>query len=190
MILLIAVVIGLAATIIRARLRHRTLKLSKLRLEWLVFVSVLPQIFVFQIPWTARLIPENIVPYIQILSMLGLLIFVGANFSTPGFWVLGLGLLANFIVISTNGGWMPIHQETLHTLVPAKPINTWEIGTRLGYSKDIIMTIANTNFVFLSDVITLPQWFPYKFAFSLGDIFISTGTAILLWSLSEKEISK
>ncbi len=71
-----------------------------------------------------------------------------------------------------------------------KPINTWEIGSRLGYSKDFIMTIADTNFVFLSDVITLPQWFPYKFAFSLGDIFISTGSDRLWSHLSEKEISK
>lgn len=153
----------------------------------MVYVSVLPQIIVFQFPGVARGIPEHIVPYIQIVSMLGLLVFVAVNLTTPGFWVLGLGLFANFLVISANGGWMPIHQETLHLLVPSKPIETWVIGTRLGYSKDLIMTAANTKLIWLSDVITLPAWVPYKFAFSLGDILISTGTFILLWSLSEKE---
>ncbi len=189
MILLLAVVIGLAATLLRAQLKHRTLKLDKLRWEWLVFISVLPQIF-FQIPLTGRLIPENFIPYIQIPSMLGLLVFVSANLSVPGFWVLGLGLLTNFFVIAANGGWMPIHQQTLHALVPALPLDHWENGTRLGFTKDLILPAAKTNFILLSDVITLPPWFPYKFAFSLGDIFISTGTVILLWSLSEKEISK
>lgn len=187
MILVISVIIGLAATIIRARLRHRTLKLKKLHWEWLVYVSVLPQIIVFQFPGLARGIPEDIVPYIQIISMLGLLIFVAVNLTTPGFLVLGLGLFANFLVISANGGWMPIHQETLHLLVPSETIDTWVIGTRLGYTKDLIMAADSTKLIWLSDVLTLPRWVPYKFAFSLGDVLISTGTLILLWSLSEKE---
>ncbi len=187
MILLFAVVIGLAATLLRARLKHRTLKHTRLNWEWLVFVSVLPQIFVFNLPWIARGIPEHFIPYIQILSMFGLLVFAAVNLTTSGFWVLALGLLANFLVISANGGWMPIHQETLHMLVPSKPISTWEIGTRLGYTKDLIMSAADTNLFWLSDILSLPGWFPYKFAFSLGDFLISIGAVILLWSRSEKE---
>jgi len=191
MILLIAIVFGLAATIVRARLQHRTLKLRKLRWEWLVFLSVLPQIFVFQIPITGRLVPEAIVPYIQIVTMIGLLIFVAGNLKVPGFWALGTGLAANFLVIVLNGGWMPISRVTLNFLTPSKPIDFWVIGTRLGFTKDTIMTVAETNLVLLSDVITLPQWFPYKFAFSLGDVFIAIGTVFLLWSLSsDKENQK
>jgi hypothetical protein len=187
MILLFAILIGLAATLVRAALKHRTLKLRKLRWEWLVFVSVLPQIFVFQIPQVGRLIPSAIIPIIQICSMLGLLVFVAANLSVPAFWALGLGLAANFLVIACNGGWMPISPVTLHFLLPSKPIDTWVIGTRLNTSKDLIMAAAETNLVWLSDWFTLPQWFPYKFAFSFGDIFISIGAIILLWSLSSKK---
>jgi hypothetical protein len=190
MILLLAVIIGLAATLVRARLKHRTLKLKKLRWEWLVFVAVLPQVLIFQLPVVGRWIPERILPFILVVTMAGLLFFVAGNWFTPGFRVLGLGLAANFLVIFLNGGWMPVSRETLLRLAPSHPADYWVIGTRLGFTKDRIIAAANTNLGWLSDCLTLPQWFPYKFAFSLGDIFISIGTVILLWSLSSKQEDK
>ncbi len=187
MILTLAIVIGLIATLIRSRLTNRTLKLPKFRLEWLVFVSVIPQILTFFIPAVGQQIPESAVPVIQITSMAGLLVFSGVNILQPGFWLLGLGLLSNFLVIVFNGGWMPILPETLHRMVPNKPIEIWEVGTRLGLTKDRIFTHENVHLVFLSDRFTLPQWIPYKVAFSIGDIFISIGVVVLLWSLSRKQ---
>lgn len=186
MILLFAIVVGLAATFVRAKINHRSLKLKKLSWEWLVFVAVIPQILVFQFAAISRLVPESLVPFIHIISMLGLLVFVARNFLVPGFWALGFGLLSNFLVIFMNGGWMPISPQTLFRLVPSNPESIWEIGSRLGYSKDYIMAVEDTKLVWFSDVLTLPQWFPYKFAFSVGDILISIGTLILLWSLSNK----
>jgi len=186
MILLIAIVVGLAATVVRAKINHRPLKLRKLSWEWLVFVAVIPQILVFQIPAISRFVPETFVPFIQITSMLGLLVFVARNFLVPGFWALGFGLLSNYLVIIMNGGWMPVSPQTLSRLSLSKPETYWQIGTRLGYSKDYIMAVEDTKLVWFSDVLTLPQWFPYKFAFSVGDILISIGTLILLWSLSKK----
>jgi hypothetical protein len=184
MILLLAIVIGLAATLIRARIKHQKLRLKPLRLEWLVFVSVIPQVLIFQVPLIGRWVPEPAIPYIQISSMLALLIFSAANIIAPGFWALGLGLLGNFLAISLNGGWMPISQETLMRMLPEQPVTRWVVGTRFGLSKDQIMSVADTNLSWLSDCFTLPQWIPYKVAFSLGDIFISIGAVILLWSLS------
>jgi hypothetical protein len=187
MILTLAIVIGLIATLIRSRLTNRTLKLPKFRLEWLIFVSVLPQVLTFFIPVVGQRIPESVVPVIQIISMTGLLVFTGINFLQPGFWLLGLGLFSNYLVIFLNGGWMPILPETLHHMVPTKPLEIWEVGTRLGLTKDRIFAYENVKLVFLSDRFTLPQWVPYKVAFSLGDIFISIGVVVLLWSLSRKQ---
>ena len=184
MILLLAIVIGLLATLIRARLNNRTLILPPFRWEWLVFLSVIPQVFVFYIPTIGQWVPEWTIPIIQIISMAGLLIFTTVNLTKPGFWALGVGLLSNFLVIVLNGGWMPIHPQTLKRMVPAQPIEFWEIGTRLGFTKDRIMTYDQTNLAFLSDIFTLPQWIPYKVAFSIGDVLISIGVIILLWSLS------
>lgn len=186
MILLLAIVIGLLATFIRARLTNRTLILPPFRWEWLVFLSVIPQVFVFYIPTIGQWVPEWTIPYIQISTMIGLIIFIAVNLIKPGLWALGLGLLSNFVVIALNGGWMPILPQTLKRMIPSQPIEVWEIGTRLGYTKDRILAYEETNLVYLSDIFTLPKWIPYKVAFSIGDVFISIGVVILLWSLSSK----
>ncbi len=190
MILNVAIIIGLAATFVRARLYHRTLTFAKLRWDWLVFAMVIPQVLVFQIPAIGRWVPELVIPTLQIGTMLGLLVFAVINLTAPGFWALGIGLLSNLTVIALNGGWMPISPETLHRLVPDAAMDTWVIGTRLGFSKDLIMASSTTNLAWLSDCLTLPQGFPYKVAFSIGDVFISVGAFLLLWSLSRKEKEK
>jgi hypothetical protein len=187
MILLYAVFLGLAATLLRARLTHRTLKLIHLNWEWLVFVSVLPQILAFYIPSIGQYIPNSILPVLQILSMFGLVVFTLLNFFAPGFWALGMGLTCNFLVILCNGGWMPISVETLQRMMPSRPEDYWTIGSRLGFTKDRIMASADTQLIWLSDRYTLPIGLPQNIAFSLGDIFISVGVFFLLWSLSRKE---
>jgi hypothetical protein len=187
MILLVAIMVGLAATYLRARLYHRPIKLIQLRWEWLVFIAVIPQLVVFQIPVVGKWIPEPVIPWIQVVSMMGLLVFVFRNVSAPGFWALCLGLASNFVVIVLNKGWMPISLQTLQRLRPDLPTQTWIAGTRLGLSKDMILSAADTRLGWLSDCLTLPAWMPYKFAFSVGDVFIAIGAFLLIWSLSRKQ---
>jgi hypothetical protein len=187
MILLYAVIVGLAASLMRARLTHRILRLPRLNWEWLVFISVIPQVFAFYISFSAQFIPDSILPGIQILSMAGLVLFALKNVLAPGFWALGLGLLCNFLVITSNGGWMPISVDTLQRMVPARSQDYWTVGSRLGFSKDRIMDTGGTHLVWLSDKFTLPPGLPQNVVFSLGDVFISIGAFLLLWSLSRNE---
>jgi hypothetical protein len=183
-ILLVAVVAGLIATNLRALCAKRHLRTIELRFSWLVILAVVPQLLVFQLRATARLVPENILPVILVLSQVLLLIFAGANFRQPGFWALSIGLLVNFLAIGLNGGWMPISPETIQRLYPSLPSETWLVGERLGFSKDRIMTTNGTRLAWLSDVFTLPMWVSYQVAFSVGDIFIALGAFLILWSLS------
>ncbi len=108
MILVLAVVAGLLATILRASLKKRRLKIPTIKQEWLVFTFVIPQIIVFFIPFTAKNVPELIIPYIQIGSMLGLVVFSLLNIHNIGIQILATGLISNLAVIITNKGWMPI----------------------------------------------------------------------------------
>ena len=187
MILVLAVAIGLAATLIRAKLKKRKLRHISLRWEWLVFASVLPQVLIFYIPVIGRYVSEDVIAVIQISTMAGLIVFTAINIKRTGFWVMGSGLVSNFLAIITNKGWMPISPATLVRLHPELPQNTWVIGQRLASSKDRIMRPESTNMFILSDTFAVPSWISYKFAFSIGDVLLSIGIILLLWSLSNEE---
>lgn len=187
MILLIAVIAGFLITSLRAKLTGRTLRPIQLKVTWLVFIAVIPQVVLFQIPAVGRHVPEALAPIILVSSQVFLVGFALLNFNRSGFWALGLGLVANFIAIVSNGGWMPISPETVRRILPSLPGDFSLVDRRLGLSKDWIIPTSEMNFPWLSDRFTTPGWLSYKVAFSIGDILIAIGAILLLWSLSNPE---
>jgi len=183
MVLLIAVALGLASGLIRTRISGRTYQAVDIKFIGVVFLAYLPQFFVFYLPATRSRLPNEWIPWILISSQLLLLVFVWFNRKLPGFWLLGLGLLANFIVIALNGGMMPLLPEVANQLVQPGSEGMLQLGQRVGYGKDILLAKENTVLWFLGDVFLLPSFFNYPLAFSLGDILISTGAFWLLWQL-------
>ena len=191
MVLLVAVVLGLASGFLRAKFSGRLYQAVEVRYFWLILVAFLPQFFTFYLPATRSIFPDNWVPVVLIGSQLLLLLFAWLNRRLPGFWLLGLGLLANFIAISLNGGMMPLMPENAARLMPADSSATLQLGERVGFGKDILLEKANTRLWFLGDVFMLPEIFRYPLAFSIGDILISTGAFWLLWRLgSPRQLSK
>jgi len=183
MILLIAVIIGLTAGLIRARMNGTTYQSAEIKSIGLVFLAYLPQFFAFNLPLTRARIPTSWIPYILIGSQILLFWFVWVNRRVRGFHLLGLGLLSNFLAIALNGGMMPLLPENAARLVAPGSGMEFEIGQRVGFGKDVILPRAETHLWFLGDVLMLPEWLRYPLAFSIGDILISMGAFWLLWEL-------
>lgn len=181
--MLIAVASGLITGALRARLNQRTYQPVAIRYVGLVFAAYLPQFFAFYLPATRRIFPDAWVPPILVGSQILLLLFAWINRKLPGFSLLGLGLLANFLVIVLNGGMMPLMPENASKLIPQGSQVELEIGGRVGYGKDVLLEKENTRLWFLGDVFTLPEWMNYPLAFSIGDILISMGAFWLFWQL-------
>jgi hypothetical protein len=159
-----------------------------MRYTWLVVVAFLPQLILFYLPVFHIQAPRAAVAAGLVLSQAGLLFFALANLRIPGFWLLGLGLTLNFLVIGLNGGLMPISPETVGRLIPEAPPGSWQIGERLGMGKDIVLPIEVTRLVWLSDRFIIPLTSPFRVAFSIGDVFLAFGAFWALWMLGKREL--
>jgi len=194
MILLIAVALGLTCGFLRARFFNNPYQSVEVRYAWLVLAAYLPQFFAFYLPATRSVLPSAWVPVVLVGSQLLLLLFAWLNRRLPGFWLLGLGLFANLLVISLNGGLMPLMPENAAKLLPSDSPVVLKLGERVGFGKDILLEKAATRLWFLGDAFMLPEVFRYPLAFSIGDILISVGAFWLLWKLGSphhitKEVS-
>ena len=186
MILLLAILVGLSAGLVRAYLAGHRYQPAPLRHIWLVIAAFLPQILAFYLPATREAIPPWLARACLVSSQVGLLAFMWLNRKQKELWVVGGGLAANLIVIAANGGLMPITPASVAALYPGINLDEGMVGSRLGWSKNIVLQGAGTHLAFLSDCILLPGWVPWRFAFSLGDVLIAAGVFWLLWSGSDK----
>jgi hypothetical protein len=190
LILLLAVLIGILAGIARAWYGKRLFLLPDIQAFWLVLVAFIPQWIAFYLPLTRQSVTDEVASIALISSQSLLLIFAWLNRKQSSFWVLGIGLILNLLVIVLNGGLMPVSPETLARINPGKSTMQWSVRSRVGVSKDILLPTAKMRLAWLSDRFLLPAWFPYQAAFSLGDVFIATGAFWLLWSAGRSEKSK
>ena len=182
MILTVAVLVGLLAGLARAWYGRRPLQVPQLQHIWLVVIAFIPQWLAFHLPATNAVIPDWAAALCLPFSQAILLIFAWVNRQHVGGALLLLGLALNLLVITANGGFMPISPEAVHRLAPGAP-DTWEIGSRLWGGKDVVLPLHATRLRWLSDYFLTPRWFPLQIAFSLGDVFIAGGAFWLLWSV-------
>lgn len=182
MILIIGVLAGLVAGLARSWLRRCPYRVPQVRLAWLVFIAFIPQFVAFVFPPTRDIFPDAWVPSLLVGSQALLLVWVLINLRIPGVWFLGFGLFLNLLVISLNGGLMPIRPELVERLIPQAAEGFWMVGERLGVGKDIVLTVEQTRLWFLSDWFMLPDWLHYPMAFSIGDVIVSLGAFWLLWA--------
>jgi len=180
MILILAIIAGWLSGLVRAWIIRKPYRVPELSRIWLVLVAVFPQLLIFHIPYTAGWFSTPWASAVLVISQLVLLGFVWFNRDLIGFRIFGLGLILNLLVIILNGGLMPLAPETAQALYPEVPPSVWQIGSRPGMSKNILLFYEDTRLAWLSDSILLPAWFPWTRALSPGDLLIALGVFWLL----------
>lgn len=180
MILALAVVVGLIASLIRYRggAPERIATIS-LRCAWLVLLALALQLPLLRAPAGPR---QQIAVQqgLFLASHLLLLAFVALNWRSAAVRIIGLGVACNLAAVVANGGLMPATPETLAQINPGSSLAQFPIGAHYGYSKDIILPRQGTALWLLSDILVLPPPFPWPAVFSVGDLIIAAGVVVLL----------
>lgn len=100
--------------------------------------------------------------------------FFWANRRIPGLWLVGLGGALNLVAIMANGGVMPADPSALATagLAPHPA----------GFSNSV--AVADPQLRWLGDIFAVPRSFPLHNVFSIGDLTIALGAALMLHRLT------
>jgi hypothetical protein len=109
---------------------------------------------------------------LQTLHVVTYLVAAGvlwANRRVPWLWTVGLGALSNGLTIAINGGTLPARPEALRTAGLGGAID--------GFANS--GALSHPRLWFLGDVFALPARFPLANVFSVGDLLILLGVALI-----------
>ncbi len=152
---------------------------ARLRLAWLAPSALIFQWVFFELPGMDR---HDVVFAGHLLTYGLVLAFVWANRKAPGMPLLAAGLGLNLLVIVLNGG-MPVDPETLRGL--GQPAIYRELVTR-GWSGNAVALTDRTLLPFLADRLVLPEPFPVRGPYSVGDLLTYAGGFWLLTGLTRR----
>lgn len=170
LVLIAALTAGLAAGYAMGG-RLRNIERLRIHLPWLAIVALGLQFVAFS-SLRGSLGSTGVVT-LHLVSYGLLLWFVIVNRQRVGIVVAGAGLLANLLAITLNGGYMPASRHALDVAGVQFSGTTANNSTVIG---------AGTRLSFLGDVFAIPDGTILANVFSVGDVLIVVGVAILLAS--------
>lgn len=166
MFILYAIPIGIVAGYL---LGGRLDRLGDLHFRWgpLAIAGLLVQVVLFS-PAIAPIVGDA-GPAIYVVSTAAVLAAVVRNWRIPGLAIVALGAASNLLAIAANGGVMPASPEAVAAL-----------GTDAaeGFSNSVVMTDPALRI--LTDIFALPAWVPAANVFSIGDVLIGVGVAVVI----------
>jgi Family of unknown function (DUF5317) len=157
--------------IVVALLRGGSLhNLAAVRLRWLplVFGSLVLQLLIFT-PLRAVPLVGVATPWLYILSMLLLAVWVAANWRIPGMALMAIGLLCNLAAITANDGYMPAMPEATRIAGVSA-----SYGADGRYNNTVVLATSQVDLWLLTDIIPIP----FAGVFSIGDVLLTLGVAI------------
>ncbi len=95
-----------------------------------------------------------------------------------GVWVMFVGMLANLVAITANGGLMPITRATVIDAIGAERAAQYEAGAWIAGSKDVLVASGEGRAVALGDSIII-RIGNGGFAASPGDVVVWAGLVVL-----------
>ena len=167
MLLLYAVALGLLVGVL-TRGSVGALGSVKVKLWPVALIGLAFQLLLFSPPLAE--VVGTLGPSLYVVSTTLVLMALVVNLRQPGFWLIIVGALANFAVITANGGQMPASAEAFAALNGAPVVPT------TSFSNSVIAG-PDTALYFLADIFVLPRPLPFANVFSLGDVLIGLGGA-------------
>jgi hypothetical protein len=116
------------------------------------------------------------------LSTWAIVGFAALNWRLDGMGLVLVGALANALVITANGGLMPVTADALRRGAMGEVAAFGEAhpGARLPRTKDVLLEPQETTLWWLSDVLVVPvPPLPRPKVMSLGDLTLAVGVVVL-----------
>jgi len=168
LVLLTALVVGVASGYLAGG-RLRNLERLTLTGPWLVLVALGLQLVAFSPAGAILGQPAAVVLHLASYGLLAW--FVVLNRRRLGVSIAGLGIGLNLVTIAANGGYMPASKAALDLAGAAYSGETHNNSAVIG---------GGTHLGFLGDIFAAPSWMPAANVFSIGDLLIVAGIAVLL----------
>lgn len=166
-----AVALGLLIGLVRGGSVARLAQL-RVRLAWLAGLAWGVQVVLFSSPLAVSL--DRWAAAIHLASIVLVGIVIVANRSMPGVALFGLGLLLNAVVITANGGFMPVSEAALAAVGNEARSEALDRGERA--QKSVLMRPDSPLWV-LGDVLPVP---PVKRVYSIGDLVAAVGALLMV----------
>jgi len=166
MFILYSVVIGL---IVGAIAGGRPGGLARIEFRWApaILAGLLTQVVLFTDAVAERV--GDLGPAIYVASTLLVVAAVLRNVRITGMPVVAVGAASNVAAIVANGGFMPASRDALAALGASAP----SIYSNSSVAPDPALWP-------LTDVFALPPWLPMANVFSIGDVLIGLGVALVI----------
>jgi hypothetical protein len=145
-------------------------RLGSLRFDWawLAVAGLLVQVVLFS-PQLADVIAPGIGAALYVASTGAVLLAVARNLRLPGLALIALGAVSNLAAIVANGGIMPTTADALARA---------GLDPGSGFSNSAVREDA--ALAPLTDIYALPAWLPLANVFSIGDVLIGVGIALVI----------
>jgi uncharacterized protein DUF5317 len=138
-----------------------------IRWPWAMTVGLAVQLLLFSTPLTDQV--GDLGPVIYVASTVVVVVAILANRRIAGMSLVALGAISNLAAIIANGGYMP-----------ADPAAMASLGRTSIESYSNSALLADPALRPLTDIFALPPWLPFANVFSIGDVVIGAGVAIVI----------